>query len=132
MYIVPRHCGRVAVNMCSRSADLNKLGSVRVAVSYEPFQDFKIRDVHVACLTARPKLLAQIISKRKGYVSVNGLQQPQLVKQPKSTAAARTDVTTPQLFILCPHAAVLKSRCDKSDCMSTVPAVSPKSSSKTN
>lgn len=136
MYIVPRQCGHVAVYVFCRCPDLDKLRSVRIAISNESFQDLKIRNVDVTWRTVGPKLLIKVVAKREGYVSVDGLRQLRISDTAKFhnefgvSFLSLTDVTTPQLFILCPHAAALKSRCDKSDCISTVPAVSPKLSSK--
>ena len=137
MYIVPHQCGHVAVYVFGRCPDLDELWSVRIAISNESFQDLKIRNVEITWRrTVGPKLLVKIVAERERYVSVDGLRQPRVSNTAKVhrefgvSSHALTDVTTPQLFILCPHAAALKSRCDKSDCISTVPAASPKLSSK--
>ena len=116
MQVAPCQCGRVAVYVLSRSPDLDRLRSVRVAIGNEPFQDLKVGDIDVAWYPVGPKLLVKVISKREGYVGVDGLRQPRISNTAKFhsqlgvSLIALTDVTTPQLFILCPHAAVLKSR----------------------
>ena len=75
MHIIPCQCGRIAVYIFDRRPDLDKLWSVRVAVSNEPFQDLKIRNVDVARRAVGPKFLVKIVAKREGYVGVDGLQQ---------------------------------------------------------